>query len=269
MKGPIKYFGGKGTMFNRILAHFPKQDCYDTYVEPFGGGASILFAKEPSKIEIYNDLEENVYSLFKVLSNNDLYQEFKKLCDLSFYSRKLRDEYKEELKEDNLSLLDRAYKFYYVNRSSVNGIGGFTATSIVRRNMSKSVSDFLSSIDRMSDIHNRLSSCIIENIDGLELLKKWDKSNVFAYLDPPYHHSTRTNARYKCDMDNNQHKELVDFLIETNIKVLLSGYDNPIYDKLVDNGWNKINFEVKTVDGNRNKKTKIETLWFNYNLNEK
>jgi DNA adenine methylase len=64
MFSPIKYFGGKGGMYNDILPYFPNHEDYQTYIEPFGGGASLLFRKEPSSVEIYNDLEQNVYSFF-------------------------------------------------------------------------------------------------------------------------------------------------------------------------------------------------------------
>src|SRR5210317_1231914 len=98
MNSPIKYFGGKGGVLKKeILSYFPHKSEYDTYIEPFGGGASVLFAKEPFGSEIYNDLEENVHCLFKVLQDEDLFKEFKKLCDLSVYSRQIRKEFKEEL----------------------------------------------------------------------------------------------------------------------------------------------------------------------------
>ena len=50
MKSLIKYFGGKGGIYNELFQFFPSQDTYDTYIEPFGGAASILFQKEPTPI---------------------------------------------------------------------------------------------------------------------------------------------------------------------------------------------------------------------------
>jgi len=271
MKSPIKYFGGKGGMFKEILEHFPNTDDYQIYVEPFGGSASILFQKQPSPVEIYNDLEENVYSLFKVISDKKLFEEFKNKCDLTFYSRQLREEFKRELLDENLSLVDRAYRYFYVNRSSLNGIGGFSlSVSYVRRNMSKSVSDFLSAIDRLGDIHNRLSSVIIENKDAIELIEKYDRHDAFFYLDPPYHHSTRTITRYKEDMGEEAQLKFIDVLLSIKkAKVLLSGYDCELYNKLCDNGWERVDFTVKAQSGNRTSKTKVESLWKNYNCIKK
>lgn len=262
---PIRYFGGKGNgMAQKILEFAPPRADYNNYIEVFGGGGSVLFAKERFGVEIYNDLEKNVYSLFKVLSDKTLFQQFKEKCDLAIYSKDLRADYKKDLKKD-LDIVERAYKYFYVNRCSVNGVGGFSVATCIRRNMSKSVSDFLSTIDGLLEIHDRLSSVIVENSDGIELIKKWDREKTFLYLDPPYHQDTRKEARYVVDMGNEQQEVLIDTLLSIKkAMILISGYDCPLYNKLVKNGWEKIEIKVKTQDGNRQPKDKTEVLWRNY-----
>ncbi|MEK6882307.1 MAG: DNA adenine methylase, partial [Nanoarchaeota archaeon] len=175
----------------------------------------------------------------------------KNKCDLVFYSEDLRAEYKELLKTD-LSLLDRAFYFWYVNRTSVNGVGGFSINSCVRRGMSKSTSDFLSCIDRLPEIHDRLSSVIISNKNALELIKEKDNKNTFYFLDPPYAWETRTSTRYAVDFSPEQQKQLVDILLTSQSKVLLCGYINKEYERLEGAGWKRNDFEVKTTDGNHN-----------------
>ena len=263
MNSPIRYYGGKGTMFNNIIQHFPNKEDYDIYVEPFGGSYSIGLKKEPAKVEIYNDLDKNVYSLYKVLSDPEMFQRFKDRCDLILYSDDIRKEFKQKLKQE-ISIEDRAFYFFYVNRTSHNGIGGFSSNSSIRRNMSKAVSDFLSSIDRLGELHDRLSKVMVTNMDGVKLIQKYNKENVFIYCDPPYEQSTRTNARYKVDMDNDGHKTFLDTVISSKSKILISGYDCDMYNILTERGFQKIQFEVKTIDGNFKKKTKLETLWKNY-----
>ena len=86
MKAPIKYFGGKGTMFNNIIYYFPSRESYNVYIEPFAGSFSVGLMKEPTEIEIYNDLDKNVYSLYKVLSDPDMFKVFKEKCDIALYS---------------------------------------------------------------------------------------------------------------------------------------------------------------------------------------
>ena len=137
---------------------------------------------------------------------------------------------------------------------------------LVRRGMAKSVSDFLSSIDRMPELHERFKHLIVYNRDALELMDKYNLPNCFMYCDPPYVWSTRGTTRYDIDQDDDFHKKFVDKCISSKAKILISGYDNPIYKKLEENGFMKVEFNVNTIDGNRKPKTKTETLWRNYDL---
>lgn len=264
MNSPIRYYGGKGTMFNNIMEHFPAKTNYRIYVEPFGGSFSIGLKKEICEVEVYNDLEKNVYSLYKVLSDKDLFPLFKEKCDLAIYSDEFRKEYRDKLKLEDLDVVDRAFYFFYVNRTSHNGIGGFSMNSSVRRGMSKAVSDFLSCIDRMPELHERLSRLIVCNMDGVSLIKKYDGPDAFMYCDPPYEQSTRTGARYKVDMDRGQHENFIKTVCESSAKILISGYDCELYRELTRNGFEMVSFDVKTIDGQFNPKTKTEYLWKNY-----
>jgi DNA adenine methylase len=265
LKPPIRYFGGKSNMINEIIKYFPSSENYDTYIEPFGGSYSLGLSINPMpSIQIYNDLEQNVYSLFKVLSDPILFKEFKEKCDIAFYSEDIRNEFISNLKTQKLSIVDRAFNYFYVNRTSHNGVGGFSKNTYIRRGMSKSVSDFLSSIDRLSELHDRLSRVIVSNTDGIELITKYNKPNVFIYNDVPYEQSTRGTTRYKVDMDRDGHIRFLNAVIESKSKILISGYDCELYDILSENGFKKVSFEVKTIDGNFKPKTKTEYLYYNY-----
>ena len=268
MNSPIKYFGGKGNgLAKKIIDHFPEDSNVKTYVEPFGGSGAVLFNLEKSyPVEVYNDLEENVYSLFKVLVDKVLFNEFKKLCDIAIYSEQLNKEYKEQLRGKDLSIVERAFMFFYVNRTSYNGTGSFTSSTVVRRNMVKQVSDFLSSIDKLYDVHNRLSKVLVFNRDAVDLINKYDKKNTIMYLDPPYVQSTRTEARYKVDMDDEKHLDLINTLLDIKeAYVVLSGYDNENYGILEQYGWNKYSIQIRRNSGNLKKSVlKEECLWLNY-----
>lgn len=263
MKSPIKYFGGKGGLYTKIIDFFPEEP-YKTYIEPFAGSYIVGLQKPIAQIEIYNDLNQNVYSLYKVLSDKDLFLEFKEKCDLVFYSEDLRKEFKENLKKD-LSIVDRAFYFFYINRSSHNGIGGFSINkNVVRRSMSKSVSDFLSAIDRLPELHDRLSRVIVTNRDGIGLINDNSNTDCLIYCDPPYEQSTRTSTRYDTDMETEDHIRFLESIIKNKSKILVSGYDCELYDILTENGFNKHSFEVNTISGNFKKKVKVETIWKNY-----
>jgi DNA adenine methylase len=263
MNTPIRYFGGKGSMFNNIIKHFPVAGSYDTYIEPFGGSFAVGLKKDIVPVEIYNDLEQNVYSLYKVISDTAMFDEFKFKCDLAIYSEDLRKEYKALLKTD-IPIVDRAFYFFYVNRTSHNGVGGFSTNLSIRRKMSKSASDFLSAIDRLPELHHRISNLIVLNKDGIDIIEKYNSSNTFIYCDPPYEQSTRTSVRYSVDMNSESQERFINAAINSESKLLISGYVCELYKKLEENGFTKIQFNVNTIDSKMKPKTKTETLWKNY-----
>jgi len=263
MKTAVKYFGGKsGIMTKNIINMFPTNR--KVFVDVFGGSGVILM-NQKSKVEIYNDIFQNIYSLYKVISDKKLYKEFQLKCELSIYSEQLRKEYKQLLKT-KLSLIDRAFYYFYVNRTSHNGHGGFAIDHKIRAKRSKSIQDYLSTIEKLPTLHERLKNVIVRNTDALELIEKENNPNTLLYLDPPYHHSTRSKARYEVDFTDEQHERLIDLCLTSKSKILLSGYDNFLYDKLIKAGWNKKQFKINTVNFDNTPKTKIETIWYNYKI---
>lgn len=259
MNSPLKFFGGKSYMVDYVISQFPKD--YHVYVEGFGGGASVLLKKRKTDLEIYNDLGKNVYSLFKVLSDKDMFTRLKEKMDLTYFSYQIWDEARRSLDDTSLSVEDRAYAFLVTNRQRYNGVGGFSVALQVRRGMSKSVSDYLSMIDRLPELHDRLSSVIIENRDIFKILEKYDAEDTFFYLDPPYVKSTRSSSTtYECEMSDDDHRKLVEVCLNLKGKVLISGYDHPIYDALLPK-FKKVCFQSQNSNSDR-----TETLWRNYDV---
>lgn len=77
LRSPIKYFGGKGYVVRWLLQHVPK---HEKYLEVFGGGASLLFAKPKAQFEVYNDVDENLFVFFSVLKDPQKFKEFLRLA---------------------------------------------------------------------------------------------------------------------------------------------------------------------------------------------
>jgi len=258
----LNYFGGKGTLRNRLYPYFPKG--YTCYIEPFGGAYSVGM-RQQSEIEIYNDLDKNIYSLFTVLQDKDLFADFKFKCDLTYFSEDIRKECMERLKDPNISISDRAYSFFISNRLSINGRGQVFSKSVweVRRGMGKRVSDLLSIIDHLEEFHQRISRITVANEDGVKLIKKSDRENVFIYCDPPYVWDTRSSKyRYPCDMDNNEQQRFIDAVLQMKkAKILISGYENPIYKQLEANGFSTAIIYVHP------KRSQKESVWYNYAIN--
>lgn len=271
MNAPVRYYGGKGGMYNQILEYFPKPD-YTMYVEPFSGSYSVgLHMPYVPQVELYNDMDKNIYSLYYVLQDSELFAKFRDKCSLAIYQKSMRDLYKESLKrpftDDRDDIVQRAFEYFYVNKTSHNGIGGFSVNCSVRRNMSKCVSDMLSTIDHLPELHERFSRVIVSSEDGVGLVEKYGGfENTFMYCDPPYHHSTRTSARYAVDMMDDVQERFIDACIKAKCKLLISGYACDAYRRLEDNGFHRVDFVVHTISGDMQKKDKVESLWMNYEL---
>lgn len=262
-KSCINRYGGKFYMKDEIIALFP--DDYKFYVEGFGGAAHILFRKEPSIAEVYNDKDEDLYNFFKVIQDDDLRERLIFQLQLTPYSRYEFEQSKIVFPEDDL--IERARKFYVRTMMSVNSIGeSFSISRNSRGGMGQKANQFINHVDKNMDLcGERLKGVIIENLDILELIDKYDCKDTFFYFDPPYIANTRVNADvYKYEMTNKQHIKMVDRLLEIEGKVLISGYDNEIYEKLLQAGWTKqILGEYKKRSSSNGSKG-IEIIWKNY-----
>ena len=111
----------------------------------------------------------------------------------------------------------------------------------------------------MMQAAERLKGVQIENLPALEVLKRYDTPDVFVYADPPYLHGTRKNYLYKHEMSDRDHEELLDALTSHPGQVMISGYDNELYNRYL-KGWRKV--QKNTLAENGLKRT--ETLWMNY-----
>ena len=267
-KSPINWYGGKYYMAKDIIELFPK---HHMYVEGFGGACHVLFRKERSDMEVYNDLHSGLYLFFKFIRDNN--EEFIRKLTLTPYSREEFENSKDWMFEEDD--IEKARKFYVRTMQSVASNGGWCyAKSKSRRGMCQSVSRWLGNIEEnLSGAIERLKEVQIENLDILDLIKKYDKEDTLFYLDPPYVPETRKQKKsYNCEMTREQHIELIDTLINVKGKVILSGYDNDIYNKLLDNGWKKVilgKFSKRGQKTNNGELTKgKEFVWINYNLDE-
>jgi len=254
-------------MAKDIIKLFPD---HKMYVEGFGGAGHVLFRKPKSEIEIYNDIHEGLYLFFKFLRNKDTCEELVKQIQLTPYSRQeFMDCKKTWMKETNE--IEKVRKFYVAIMQSVGstGTGGWRySKSKSRRGMSQVVSGWLSNIDEnLPNLIERLREIQIEKLDIIDLIKKYDNDFVLFYLDPPYVQDTRQSKKvYKYEMDIEKHKELVDTLLGIKGKVVLSGYDHNVYNKLLENGWNKVFLGEYTKrwqkEGELDKGKEI--VWLNY-----
>lgn len=257
IKVVLKYPGAKNRIAPWICEYIPR---HDVYLEPFAGSLAVLFNKKRCHIETVNDLDGEVTNFFCVL--RDRGNELERLISLTPFSRR---EYEDAYKscEDEL---ERARRF------AVKCWMGFGCGNLYRSGFKSGqqthspnpAKAWAKLPETMKLATERLKGVQIENLPAVELIKRYDTSDVFIYADPPYLHETRKKYLYKHEMSDADHKELLRLLTVHPGKVLLSGYDNDLYNKMLGD-WNKVKKETLAEGGRR----RIETLWMNYDVEEK
>lgn len=276
IKSPIKWFGGKTTLVNKLLPLVPE---HKTYVEVFGGGASLMCAKEPSLVEVYNDLDSRLTNLFRVLRDPEQFTEFSRLVSLTLYSRQNWQEAVSAASDADP--VKRAWGFYVQCRQSFSGELKSWSYVVSKScsGMAEKCSAWLSAIERLPEIHQRWQRVQIEQKDWRKLLITFDSPETFFYLDPPYVASTRKSGGYSYELLDADHQELVDACLGLQGKVLLSGYPSPIYQPLLNAGWSYREWPCTCsaagriaksgLKGQGNvtaKQPRTEAVWANYEL---
>lgn len=105
----------------------------------------------------------------------------------------------------------------------------------------------------------RIKNAQIEKTDAIKLIKSLHGRDVFIYVDPPYLQSTRKKYLYNYEMTDEQHVELLKALCNSTCKIMISGYDNELYEKILKN-WNKA---IKNTTAECSVR-RTETIWMNY-----
>lgn len=220
MVGPLAYLGGKNRVAKKIIALIPEHTCY---IEPFCGGAQVFFHKEPSKVELLNDLNEDIFNFLRVAQMH--YEELLRYLHFSIVSRRWFDLF-EKTPPETLTDIQRAARFFYLQKNCYGGL-------IVRRNFAASVQDgsnynpeALPELIRKT--HERLKNVQLECLPYEDILRKYDRPFVFFYLDPPYFN----RPYYKFNFEKADYEAMAKRLTSLKGKFLLSLNDVPEIRKI-------------------------------------
>ena len=256
MKSVLKYPGAKNRLASWICEYIPE---HEVYLEPFAGSLAVLFNKPRCHIETVNDLSGEVVNFFRML--RDRGDELREKIRMTPYSR---EEYILAYRETT-DELERARR-WAVRCWMGFGCGNLYQNGFKSGQQRKSPNParaWEELPETMKIAIDRLKGVQIENLPAVNLIKRYDTPDVFIYADPPYLHGTRKNYLYAHEMSDAEHEELLETLLDHPGKVLLSGYENDIYNKVLSD-WNKVQKETRAEQGLK----RIETLWMNYDAGE-
>lgn len=252
----LNYPGAKWSMAKEIVSLMPS---HRSYLEPFFGSGAVLFNKSPSAIETVNDIDGDIVNFFRVLRERP--DELAEAIALTPYSR---DVFNDAHENRGSSDFDRAYRF--VVRSKMgHGFKTYQKTGfkmdVHARENSYAVKCWNRLPGDLLQAAVRLKGVQIENRPALDLIRKFNHSNVLIYADPPYLLNTRGGKQYRHEMTEQDHVELLDALKQHKGSVILSGYPSEMYDREL-TGW--IRIDRKSYNQNSDQRT--EMLWCNFDL---
>ena len=247
LRSPFLYFGGKGNMLAKLLPLLPS---HKVYVEPFCGAASLFFAKQPSPVEVLNDLNEDVVNVFRVLQSKETHEELRFRLMYTPYARSEFVRAIEMLKQTDLTPVDRAWAFMV--RQNMGFSGNIRASGetwsrafISKQGPADTCNRWLMRLSMLDAWRWRLMMVQIDCRDALEVIRYWDSSDTLFYVDPPYVNETRkTLDAYAHEMTAEQHKELVGLLLGVKGKAVVSGYEHPLYSPFGQAGWGVHKFQT-------------------------
>lgn len=263
----LRYHGGKWRLAPWLLGFFPK---HRIYVEPYGGGGSLLMRKARAHGECYNDLDGEVVNLFRVLRDPATAAALRRAVELTPFSR---DEFKASYEpspdpiEAARRLVVRAYMGHGSPSVNANHVTGFRATS--NRSGTTPAQDWAHWPAQIEAFTERLKGVVIENRPAVEVIAQQDGAETLHYVDPPYPHTTRAGLQdrrnigvkhaYLFEMSDDDHRALAAVLHGVEGMVVLSGYACPLYDEELYPDWER-HEKAHFADGAR---PRTEVVWLN------
>src|SRR3989304_3093892 len=233
----LRYFGGKWRLAPWIISNFGE---HTTYVEPYCGAASVFLRKEPSPIEVINDMDDDVVNFFRVLREQP--DELVPLIQFPPFSRK---KFQLAFQPAERSPLEKARAFYIRCWQAYGGRrSSMTGWRTGRRGQNKkaSVVRDWNNTDHLFTIANRLKDAHIEHSPALDVIKKYDGPETLFYVDPPYPRTVRSERwsteAYRHEMTDRDHEDLAALLHTLQGKVIVSTIACPLYDHLFE-GWGR------------------------------
>lgn len=258
MKTPITYYGGKQQLSGKIISLIPE---HDIYVEPFIGGGAVFFRKEPSKVEIINDINGELINFYEVLQRD--FTALEREIVISLHSRKLHKHARAI--HDTPELFDRIKRAWAVWMLANESFGagwdagwGYDRSGQTSQKIANKRSTFT------EELGIRMQNVQIECYDALKIIRSRDDPKAFFYCDPPY---PDTDQGHYDGYSSEDFRELLLTLEKIEGKFLLSSFRHRYLNEFTEkNKWYQIELRMAKPMSAQTKRSveKIEVLTSNY-----
>lgn len=209
--------GGKTRLLQHLLPLL-SDNPHTCYVEAFAGGAALLFAREPAKVEVLNDTHGELVRLYRVVAHH--LDEFVRQFRWALTSREMF-RWAQLQHVDTLTDIQRAARFFYLQKLAFGGkVSGQNLG--VGPTMAKSI-NLLRLEEDLSAAHMRLHRVIIEHLPWQQCIAKYDTPSTLFFLDPPYWET----EGYGSDFGIEQYDALVATMAALRGRAILTINDHP------------------------------------------
>lgn len=246
MRTPLTYYGGKQRLAAQIV---PLMPAHRVYLEPFAGGAAMLFAKPRAERETLNDLDGTIVRFWRAL--RDRPDELAAAVASTPYSRgewmeHSRARWRPDLGhvEDDVEAARRL--LVSIDQSFSRQESGWSPPSILFDRRGRWQPGVWANLPvKIVAAATRLQGVALESADAMSLIPRWDVAGALIYCDPPYALTTRAapDRQYVHDDDGTLWKRLVEVLAGVeHAAVIVSGYPCSEVEAL---GWRAVSLRHK------------------------
>ena len=217
VKTPFRYPGGKFYALKHILP-FVEAIEHQEYREPFVGGGSVFFGKKPAEVNWINDLFHELTVIYKIIQDQKKFVSLKQKLSVEVATKERYAEIKSLHPKNDL---EKAFKYYYMNRTSFSGklispAWGYREKRSIPPERWHEILD---------PAHQKLKNTKITSLDFEKVIHApANVPNVLMYLDPPYFVPPKTK-HYINGFTFEDHVRLAQSLKTTNYNFLLSYED--------------------------------------------
>jgi DNA adenine methylase len=164
-------------MLKKLLPLIPPHELYG---EVFGGGLALFGAKPRSPLEIVNDINGDLVSLYLNVQRH--LPEMLRQIELAISSRQLLYAY---AAQPGLTDIERAARFLIRNRTSFGGSGDSFAVTRTAKSGGAGL-DREKQKALLEEMHKRLDGVVVEHLSWDRFLDLYDREGGFFFCDPPY-----------------------------------------------------------------------------------
>jgi DNA adenine methylase len=241
----VKWAGGKTQLLPELRKYVPEK--FNTYIEPFAGGAALFFDLQPAKailndtneelINAYRVIQNSVESLIKLLSSYSYERDF-------FYSLRSID-------VNSLSSIEKAARFLYLNKSCFNGLYRVNKKGEFNVPFGRYMNPLICDAPKLRRASIALKNVILESEGYQKVLTTYARPGDLVYIDPPYAPVSKYSDFTRYTKESFKEKEQIELrdclmnLKKNDVFVIASNsYSAFTLDLYAD-------FDVKVVDARR------------------